>query len=132
MPTVFWKSQRRSIHTDKPFRIVEAVGWQVRAQSHVWSPPTDIFEREGCYVVRVEIAGMEQQNFSLQVDDNFLLISGTRLEKPERHAYHQMEIRFGEFSTIVPIPGPVDQEVASAEYNDGFLIIILPKFETVN
>jgi HSP20 family protein len=99
-------------------------------QSHAWSPPTDLFEIEKDYVVRVEVAGMHQQDLSIQLEDNYLIISGTRHEKPTRHAYHQMEIRFGEFSTIVAIPGPVSAEKASAEYNDGFLIVNLPKCES--
>ena len=130
MPTVIWKPHKNSDQPDKPFRIVEAIGWQVRMQSHAWSPPTDIFELDANYVVRVEVAGMHQQDFSIQLEDNYLIISGTRHDKPERHAYHQMEVRFGEFSTIVAIPGPVSIDKASAEYNDGFLIVSLPKTGT--
>jgi len=107
--------------------LVEAIGWQVRMQSHVWSPPTDLFELETEYVVRVEVSGMRQQDFSVQLENNYLVISGSRPDKPERRAYHQMEVRFGEFSTVVAIPGPVDAEKASAEYDDGFLLVSLPK-----
>jgi HSP20 family protein len=130
MTTVIWKSHKSTDQPERPFRIIEALGWQVRMQSHAWSPPTDLFEIEKGYVVRVEVAGMHQQDFSIQLEDNYLIISGTRNEKPTRHAYHQMEIRFGEFSTIVAIPGPVSAEKASAEYNDGFLIVNLPKYES--
>jgi HSP20 family protein len=130
MTTVIWKSHKSSELPDRPYRIVEAIGWQVRMQSHAWSPPTDIFEIETGYVVRVEVAGMHHQDFSIQLEDNYLIISGTRHDKPERRAYHQMEVRFGEFSTIVAIPGPVYAEKASAEYNDGFLIVSLPKTKT--
>ena len=107
--------------------IVEAIGWQVRIQSHVWSPPTDIFELESSYVIRVEIAGMHHQDFTIQLEDNYLIIWGTRRDKPDRRAYHQMEVRFGEFSTVVAIPGPVQVDGANAEYNDGFLTVTLPK-----
>lgn len=130
MTTVIWKSHKSSDQPEKPFMIVEAIGWQVRMQSHIWSPPTDIFEIETGYVVRVEVAGMHQQDFSIQLEENYLIISGTRHDKSERRAYHQMEVRFGEFSTTVAIPGPVQAEKASAEYNDGFLIVSLPKAAT--
>lgn len=130
MTTVIWKSHKSSDQPEKPIMIVEAIGWQVRMQSHIWSPPTDIFEIETGYVVRVEVAGMHQQDFSIQLEENYLIISGTRHDKSERRAYHQMEVRFGEFSTTVAIPGPVQAEKASAEYNDGFLIVSLPKAAT--
>ncbi len=38
-----------------------------------------------------------------------------------------MEIRFGKFEIAVEIPLPVDLEGATAEYKDGFLMILLPK-----
>ena len=38
-----------------------------------------------------------------------------------------MEIRFGKFETAVQLPGPVVIEQTRAEYQDGFLTIILPK-----
>jgi HSP20 family protein len=130
MTTVIWKSHKGSDQPGKPFKIIESIGWQVRMQSHVWSPPTDLFEIETGYVVRVEVAGMHHQDFSIQLEDNYLIISGTRHDKPERRAYHQMEVRFGEFSTIVAIPGPASSENATAEYNDGFLTVFLPKAGT--
>ena len=38
-----------------------------------------------------------------------------------------MEIQFGKFEIGVGLPAPVDVESASAEYEDGFLTIHLPK-----
>ena len=127
MTQVIWKSQKNSDQPEKSFMIVEAIGWQVRIQSHIWSPPTDIFEFENSFVVRVEIAGMHRQDFNIQFEGNYLIIWGTRRDKPDRRAYHQMEVRYGEFSTVVAIPGPVLADQANAEYNDGFLIVTLPK-----
>jgi HSP20 family protein len=127
MTTVIWKSYQGSELPEKRRMLVEAIGWQVRGQAHIWSPPTDLFEAESAYVVRVEVAGMRQQDFSVQIENNFLTISGMRPDKPERRAYHQMEVRFGDFSSVVAIPGPVDVDSSSAEYEDGFLTVNLPK-----
>ncbi|PWH12426.1 MAG: hypothetical protein DDG60_13290 [Anaerolineae bacterium] len=112
---------------EKRKMILETLGWQVRMQPHIWSPPTDLFENEQNYIVRVEIAGMRHQDFNVVLENNLLTISGSRLDPPERRAYHQMEVRFGEFSTTVAIPGPVNIEKSTAEYQDGFLTVILPK-----
>jgi HSP20 family molecular chaperone IbpA len=38
-----------------------------------------------------------------------------------------MEIPFGEFSTEVEIPVPINVEEVQAEYRDGFLLVNLPK-----
>jgi len=112
---------------EKRRMVLETLGWQVRLQAHAWSPPTDLFENEHSYSVRVEVGGMREQDFKIVLEKNYLTISGTRPDTPERRAYHQMEVRFGEFSTTVAIPGPVNVDQATAEYEDGFLQVSLPK-----
>lgn len=130
MTTVVWKSGRGAQFPEKQPLLLEALSWQVRPQSRLWSPPTDVFETESAYVVRVEIAGMRRQDFSIQLENQRLTITGARPDTPQRRAYHQMEVRFGEFGTIVGLPGPVEAEDAGAEYEDGFLTVILPKATT--
>jgi HSP20 family protein len=93
----------------------------------MWSPPTDVYETEDSYVVKVEIAGMRDEDFDVAFENNTLWISGYRPDRNERRAYHQMEIRFGRFELAVEIPIPVDIEKATAEYKDGFLMIVFPK-----
>jgi HSP20 family protein len=108
---------------------LQPVGWQVQVRAGVWSPPTDFYETDKVYVVRVEIAGMREEDFEIAVENNFVIISGSRPDLPERRAYQQMEIRFGKFETVVGIPAPVDLESARADYKEGFLTVTLPKVE---
>jgi HSP20 family protein len=107
--------------------VLQAVGWQVQVRAGVWSPPTDVYETENAYVVRVEVAGMREEDFEITFENNFLMISGSRPDVPERRAYQQMEIRFGKFETVAGIPGPVDLEASRADYLEGFLTVTLPK-----
>ena len=124
MPTVIRKSV--ATLTESRREILHAVSWQVR--SNAWSPPIDEYETEEAYVVRMEIAGMHEDDFEVSLENNILLVSGSRLDElPERRAYQQMEIRFGKFSSAISLPGPVNSEQAQAEYKNGFLIIVLPK-----
>ncbi len=94
---------------------------------HIWRPPTDVYECEKEIVVRVEIAGMNEADFSITLDQNHLIIQGVRNETADRIAYHQMEVRFGEFVTSVEVPNTTDVESVRAEYQNGFLQVILPK-----
>ncbi len=118
--------------TELSFSGVHAIGWQVSIHSYAWSPPTDVYETEASFVVRVEVAGMRQSDFSVDVEENFLIISGMRSEPPERRTYHQMEIRFGEFSTAIEIPAGADVSNAQADYEDGFLNVVMPKVKPTN
>lgn len=124
MTTVIRRSETVTL-TEKRREILHAVGWQV--SSSVWSPPTDAYETENEYVIKVEVAGMRESDFEVTFEDGLLLINGVRPDVAERRAYHQMEIRFGKFSTAVAIPGPVDLDHSEAGYTDGFLMVNLPK-----
>lgn len=98
-------------------------------RSHAWRPPTDVYEQTEEIVVRVEVAGMDEEDFTIAIHDQLLVVRGTRIDTPEKRAYHQMEIRYGEFSTEVDLPVQVDVENAKAKYQKGFLIIKLPKMQ---
>jgi HSP20 family protein len=92
---------------EKPIRINES--WRSPLRAHLWRPPTDVYETEGEVIVRVEI------------------VRGIRLEAPERRAYHQMEVFFGEFLSEVELPCAVIGDQVRAEYQAGFLRVVLPK-----
>ena len=123
MPTIIRKTGQSLMEIRR--EVLHAVSWQVH--SSIWSPPTDEYETNDAYIVRVEIAGMREEDFEVVVENDTLLISGYRPDLPERRAYHQMEIRFGKFATAIGLPGPVNVDKASAEYKDGFLTVNLPK-----
>lgn len=123
MPTVIRKSVTSLIESRR--EILHAVSWQLR--SNVWNPPTDQYETEEAYVVRMEIAGMNENDFEVSLENNTLLISGSRVDLPERRAYQQMEIQFGKFASAISLPGPVNIDLTHAEYKNGFLVIVLPK-----
>ncbi len=127
MSPVIKISNRLSRASSKPARMVAIEGWHTHSSAYAWVPPTDFYETEGGYVVRVEVAGMNLEDFKISLERNYLIISGVREDSAERRAYHQMEIRFGEFRTVIALPAPVDANQAEAVYRDGFLSIRLPK-----
>lgn len=123
MPTIVRRSVSAMAETRR--EVLQTISWHVR--SSVWSPPTDVYETEANYVIKVEIGGMRDEDFEVAFENNILRISGYRPDLNERRAYHQMEIRFGRFELALEIPVTMDIESATAEYKDGFLTIILPK-----
>ena len=126
MPTIIRKTYPSIL--DSRREILHAIHWQVR--SSVWRPPTDIYETEHAFVVKVEIAGMRDEDFTVSIENHFLRIEGIRPDSGGRRAYHQMEILSGKFEIEIEIAVPVETESATAEYKDGFLIMTLPKSPT--
>jgi HSP20 family protein len=101
--------------------------WRKAAGSRAWRPPTDVYETDRQVVVRVEVAGMREEDFNILLSGRRLTIQGVRSDVLERRAYHRMEINFGEFNCEVMLPCAVILEETQALYQDGFLRIILPK-----
>lgn len=123
MPTIVRKSIPAVIETRR--EILHAVSWHVR--SNVWSPPVDVYETEENFVVKIEIAGMRDEDFEVAVEKKILMISGYRPDQNERRAYHQMEIMFGKFELAFNLPPHIGLDDAAAQYKDGFLTVIFPK-----
>lgn len=105
----------------------DGLRWRLLHRPRLWRPPTDVFETDDLLIVRVEIAGMRESDFTISLEDRRLVVGGTRPDQSERRAYHQMEIPFGEFSTEIELSTPVVAERVEAVYQDGFLKIVLPK-----
>jgi len=122
------QSRQTQNSSNKPFYYVSGiVNWHLTPHPNVWRPPTDVYETEDRIIVRVEIPGMHDGEFTVNFDQGILTISGSRPENAERRAFHQMEIHFGEFLVEVDIPVPVDLEKIDAIYQDGFLRVSFPK-----
>ena len=93
-----------------------------------WRPPTDVYESDDCIIIKVEIAGMSQEKFEITYFKNILSISGCRTdENLSGRSFHQLEIGYGEFLTTIEINIPVQVDLAVATYQNGFLIVKLPK-----
>ena len=101
--------------------------WVVVRHAHAWRPPTDVYETDENVVVRVEVAGMKETDLSVSLTDRVLIITGVRQDPSPKVAYHQMEIRYGDFRTEVFLHWAVEQENIVATYSDGFLQVMLPK-----
>jgi len=96
---------------------------------HAWRPPTDLCETEDAFVACIEVAGMKDGRLSVSIADKLLTVVGIRQHSGPKGAYHQMEIRYGEFYTQVRLPAAVDEDKVEASYADGFLTVVMPKQE---
>lgn len=95
----------------------------------VWRPPTDVYETDDSIVVKVEVAGMAEDDFAIAFSDLTLIVAGIRRDPSAKLGYHQMEIPYGEFRTQVHVPETVDVDGIEASYQDGFLLVVLPKVQ---
>ncbi len=89
----------------------------------------DVSEDDTTVGVRLEVPGLEADDFDIQVVGNVLVVRG---EKQIRRTniegrFHIMECAYGSFERAIPLPVEVDENAAKASYRRGVLHIKLPK-----
>jgi len=99
--------------------------------SYSFVPKVDILENDTAYEINVAVPGLAKDEFKIDLNDNFLTISGERKfskEKKENNL-HVVETQYGNFSRSFSLPENVDASKISAKYNNGILEINVPKDE---
>jgi HSP20 family protein len=99
--------------------------------SYSFVPKVDILENEKGYEVNLSVPGLSKDDFKIDLNDNFLTVSGERKftkEKKETNL-HVVETQYGNFSRSFSLPENVDAAKIQASYNNGILEIFIPKDE---
>jgi HSP20 family protein len=103
-------------------------GWSALAASF---PALNVWEDEANLFVEAELPGMELSDLEIYVTGgNQLTIKGERRQPNyEKSVWHRQERGFGTFVRTVTLPAAVDSEKVEARFQDGVLIVTLPKAE---
>ena len=93
-------------------------------------PAVDIIDNKDHYLLIAELPGLTEKDFSLEVENGVLTISGKRSkpEVKEENLIHQ-ETFSGEFSRRFELPSDADAEHITAKYANGLLELTIPKKE---
>lgn len=120
--------QRMQRRMDRLFSdIVPSVRWLNVSRHQAWRPPTDVYETDDSVIVKVEVAGMSEEDFAISLSNRTLSVSGVRHDAESKLAYQQLEIPYGHFQTEVFLPYSVVYDEIGAKYENGFLTVVLPK-----
>jgi HSP20 family protein len=99
--------------------------------SYSFVPRVDVLEDEKAFEIHVAVPGMNKEDFKIDLNDNYLTISGERKitrEKKENN-FHSVETQFGTFSRSFTLPENVDATKINAKYVNGILELNIPKDE---
>jgi HSP20 family protein len=95
-----------------------------------FSPAVDVYycgDPPTYVVVRAELAGVDEDRLTLEIQGRDLVISGVRpASADEGRLYQQVEIEHGRFKRAIQLGADVDGERAKAVYEDGILRVELP------
>ena len=94
-------------------------------------PDVDIYETENDLVIELDVPGLKKDDIKISVQDGILVISGEKkIERDEKKKnYMIVERCFGKFERAFNLPDYVDAEKIKAKYENGVLVINIPKKE---
>jgi HSP20 family protein len=91
----------------------------------------DLFEDERRLVVKLEVPGMEKQDFDIEVYDGMLAVAGEKRFQRESSEgrWQVVQCAYGSFRREIPLSTEVSLDDAKATYSNGVLRIELAKRE---
>ncbi len=90
----------------------------------------DLLETNNEFVFRVALPGVKPDDVNISVSGNLLTIKATmKEEKVQGEDYIFRELRSGTFTRSFTLSTPVNADQAKAEFENGLLILTLPKAE---
>lgn len=94
-----------------------------------FDPSFDVKETKDAYVFTAEVPGIQMKDVDIQITENRLTISGTRVAETEEQGAttYRCERAFGSFSRAFTLPGGVDPDKVEAELKAGVLTVNVPK-----
>ncbi|HET9465854.1 MAG TPA: Hsp20/alpha crystallin family protein [Gemmatimonadales bacterium] len=96
-----------------------------------WFAPTDVSEDSNGIRITMELPGVEPDDVRLSLENNILTIRGEKKQQFEQkdERVHRFERTYGTFERTFVLPSTVDPEQIEARYENGVLMISIPKAE---
>jgi len=96
-------------------------------------PAVNIKEDNDKFQVEVAAPGLKKEDFKIEVNHNMLSISSEKQEEKtegqEGGTYTRREFSYQSFVRSFSLPESVDADKIEASYNDGVLVLNIPKKE---
>jgi HSP20 family protein len=106
-------------------------GWLAPAGAEALA--VDMYQTDDAVVVKSPLPGVKPEDIDISVTGDVLTIKGETKAEEEvnEENYVYRECSYGSFSRSLSLPVPVVAGKAQAEFEDGVLILTLPKAEEV-
>jgi HSP20 family protein len=98
----------------------------------LWIPAVEVAYRDGNFVVSAELPGLTDEDVTVEIDDQAVVIQGERQVEYEENegGISRTERRYGQFYRAIPLPEGANPDQARAEFKDGMLQISVPVSES--
>ena len=94
-----------------------------------WCPAVNVVDNEDNYEIEVAAPGLSKKDFTVNVENGVLMISGKseKEEEEKEKNYTRKEFSSKSFSRSFTLPENVEEEDIAAKFKDGVLTLTLKK-----
>lgn len=136
IPRLFGESLFDELMDDFPFTgnvQMPALAGNVNSTRAVGLMKTDVKEKDGSYVLDIDLPGFKKEDIKIELNDGYLTVNASRNyeneEKPEDGKYIRRERFCGSCSRTFYAGDAVKPEDIKAKFENGILTVTLPKEE---
>ncbi|PCH97322.1 MAG: hypothetical protein COB85_02825 [Bacteroidetes bacterium] len=103
----------------------------IKSERLITRPAVNIQETNTDFLVEVAAPGFQKNDFTVEIDNNQLIISSKREDTSDESGNHftKREFTYGSFQRTFTLPESVKEDKITAKYEDGILKLTLPKQE---
>jgi len=94
-------------------------------------PAANIKETKDAFSLQLAAPGMKKSDFKVEVNNNVLTISSEKesTSDEQNEGYSRKEFSYHTFTRSFNLPQTVNKDLITASYNDGLLVLNIPKRE---
>lgn len=97
-------------------------------------PKVDVIDHQDKITIEAEIPGLSKKEVSVDLEENILTVSGSKKSKEEEKEgsdikYIRKELKRSSFKRSFKLGDNINQRNVNADFNNGILLITLPKKE---
>ncbi|RMG72825.1 MAG: Hsp20/alpha crystallin family protein [Nitrospirae bacterium] len=102
----------------------------LREEAEKAFPPVDVYEKPGELIVIIDMPGVDVRDVLIKIYRDELLLEGVKKKQQEELVnYLCVEREFRSFRRRIKLPAEVVPERGLAKYQNGVIIVTLPKRE---
>ena len=93
-----------------------------------WAPRVESYRKNGTYVVKADLPGVEAKDIQVTLEKGCLTIKGERKVDKEvkEKKVECREVFYGSFERCIPVPEGLKTDGVKAKYRDGVLEVTIP------
>ena len=121
-------------HRDPFFPFHRTFGLRSANSGVHFNPRIDAVEDDNEYRVTAELPGLNDADFSVEIEDGVLTLRGDKKSRHEsdcdsdaRPGYRRVETRSGHFERRLRFGAEIDEDAVKASYRNGVLEVVVPK-----